>query len=175
MKDKEPDSIHEEDQPAGKPRGLILPLFLALVAAGAGAFLGLTVLGPGVGPVLAARAVHGPSGSRGTGHGGGHGEDTGSLHVLENLVVNPAGSEGTRYLLVSVAIEPVDKGMVAQLSSMDVSLRHTLLTTLGGKTVRDLSDISKRPQIVAELERSLEGIVGQGLIKRIYLPQYVIQ
>jgi flagellar basal body-associated protein FliL len=58
---------------------------------------------------------------------------------------------------------------------MDVSFRHTLLTTLGSRTVAELSDISMRPQIVAELRDSLEHVTGKGVIHRIYLPQYVIQ
>jgi flagellar basal body-associated protein FliL len=76
---------------------------------------------------------------------------------------------------VSVAIEPVDQEMVEHLASMDVSFRHTLLTTLGAKSVEELSDISMRPKIVAELQDSLESVAGRGIIHRIYLPQYVIQ
>ena len=173
MSEEPNEEILEEEAPPKKP-GLVVPLILALLAAGAGAAGGAMFLGPAVAPALAARAMDGGK-SKGGGHGGGHGEPAETLHVLENLVVNPASSEGTRYLLVSVAIEPVDQEMVEHLASMDVSFRHTLLTTLGAKTVEELSDISMRPKIVAELQDSLESVAGKGIIHRIYLPQYVIQ
>ena len=89
--------------------------------------------------------------------------------------MNPAESQGTRYLLVSVAIEPHDIDMVETLAGMDVTFRHMLLTTLGAKTVAELSDISRRPALVSELLDSLEHVVGKGTLHRIYLPQYVIQ
>ncbi len=165
----------QEDQEAPTKPGLLIPLLLAFVALGLGAVLGLTLLGPAVAPALAARAES--SGERGGsgGHGGGHGEPTATLHVLENLVVNPAGSEGTRYLLVSVAVEPAGPETVEDLAAMDVAFRHMLLTTLGSKTVPELTDIELRSRLVQELRDSLQSVAGPGTINRIYLPQYVIQ
>lgn len=171
-----PDETVPEEETPDKKKGPILPLVFAVLAAAVGGTLGVTLLGPAVAPGLAARAESGGGSSRG---GGGHGATASgpaeTLHILENLVVNPAGSEGTRYLLVSVAIEPEDQGMIDGLAALEVSCRHTLLTTFGSKTVEELSNISLRPQLVEELRDSLESVVGKGIIHRIYLPQYVIQ
>jgi flagellar FliL protein len=164
----------EEEAPTKKP-GLVLPLIIAVVAAAVGGALGVTLLGPAVAPSLAARAQSTEAPSKGGGHGATASGPAKTLHILENLVVNPAGSEGTRYLLVSVAIEPTDQGMIEDLAAMEVAFRHTLLTTFGAKTVAELSDISMRQQIVEELQDSLESLMGEGIIHRIYLPQYVIQ
>lgn len=164
-----------EGEASPKKTGIVLPLILALAAAAAGSGVGVIFLGPAVAPALAARAQEADSKPGGSGHGGSHGAPVETLHVMENLVVNPAGSEGTRYLLVSVAMEPVDPGMVEELAAMDVLFRHTLLTTLGSRTVAELSDITKRGEIVAELQDSLDHLIGEGVIHRVYLPQYVIQ
>jgi flagellar FliL protein len=158
-----------------KKKGLVLPLLLALVAAGAGGVVGTIVLGPAVAPWLAARAAESGKRSGGGGHGGGHGGEAQSMHQLENLVVNPAGSQGTRYLLISVAVEPEDPGMIEDLGAMDVPLRHEVLSILGAKTVEELADIEKRDALVEELKSGLARVVGDGVISRIYLPQYVIQ
>jgi flagellar FliL protein len=164
--------VTNEEQ-GGKKPGKMLPLVFALVAAGGGGALGTTFLGPAVAPALAARAENGGGGGHG---GGGHGSGpVETFHLLDNLVVNPAESEGTRYLLVSIAIEPNDQNMVETLASLDVSFRHKLLTILGSKTVEELSDIGHRSALVDELKGALESLVGKGTIHRIYLPQYVIQ
>jgi len=175
MADEQELNENAAEEEGGKKPGKVMPLVLALVAAGAGGAAGMTFLGPAVAPALAARAENGGGGGNGGGgHGGGHGAPVETFHLLDNLVVNPAESEGTRYLLVSIAIEPNDQGMVETLAGLDVSFRHKLLTILGSKTVAELSDIGHRAELVEELKEALESLVGKGTIHRIYLPQYVI-
>lgn len=174
MADNPEEEVVQEEAPSRKA-GMILPVLLAVLASGIGGTVGMTLLGPPVGNWMAARAAEG-GGKKSGGHGGGHGGGVApTLHILDNLVVNPAGSEGTRYLLVSVAIEPEDPSLVEELASLDVALRHGLLSFLGSKTVRELADISARDALVEEMKAVLSHEVGEDLIHRIYLPQYVIQ
>jgi flagellar FliL protein len=159
-----------------KRAGKILPVLLAVVASGVGGTLGMTLLSAPAGAWMAERASEGGGKKSSGGHGGGHGGGGAeTIHTLDNLVVNPAGSEGTRYLLVSVALEPVDPDMVEELALVDVALRHALLSFLGSKTVQELADITARDALVEEMKTALEHEVGEGMIHRIYLPQYVIQ
>ena len=135
----------------------------------------MTLMGPSVGSWMAERASEDGGKKKSRGGGGGHGGGgTTSFHIIENLVVNPAGSEGIRYLLVSVALEPEDPAMVEELALMDVALRHSLLSYMGSKTVKDLTEIGAREALVEEMMIVLEHEVGEGVIHRIYLPQYVI-
>ena len=175
MADNPEEEVVQEETPSRKA-GMILPVLLAVLASGIGGTVGVTLLGNPAGAWMAARAAEGGGKKKSGGHGGGHGGGAApTLHILDNLVVNPAGSEGTRYLLISVAIEPEDPSLVEELAAMDVALRHGLLSFLGSKTVRELSDISSREALVEEMKASLSHEVGEDLIHRIYLPQYVIQ
>ena len=159
-----------------KKAGMILPILLAVLASGIGGAVGVALLGPPTGAWMAAKASEEGGKKKSAGHGGGHGGGGAeTIYILDNLVVNPAGSEGTRYLLVSVALEPVDPAMTEALASLDVALRHGLLSFLGAKTVQELADISARDALVEEMKVALEHEVGEGIIHRIYLPQYVIQ
>lgn len=173
------ESVKGGEQSPGPLRGkggILLPVVLALMGSGLGGGMGAVMLGPPVGKWLVEReGGAGREGGRG-GHGGGHGGAAAPiLHVLENLVVNPAGSEGTRYLLISVALQPTDPKLVPQLAALDIPFRHSLLAYLGSKTVAELADIAGREVIVAEISALLEEIAGPGIISRIYLPQYVLQ
>lgn len=155
--------------------GLVLPLILALLASGVGGGVGAVFLGAPAGKWMAERKSEAAVGGGGGGHGRGHGSAAPALHVLENLVVNPAGSEGTRYLLISVALQPSNPKLVPQLAALDIPFRHSLLAYLGSKTVEELADIHRREALVAEISALLEEIAGPGIISRIYLPQYVLQ
>ena len=57
---------------------------------------------------------------------------TPSVHLLENLVLNPAGSGGSRFLLLSVAIEAGSSSMTTEFQARDAELRDIILTALGG-------------------------------------------
>ncbi len=166
----------EEGEAPRKKAGMILPILLAVLASGIGGTLGMTALGPAVGGWMAANASEDGGKKKKGGHGGGHGGGAAAtLHLLENLVVNPAESEGMRYLLISVAIEPQDPDLVEDIAAQDVAIRHVLLTFLGSKTVPELADIGERDALVEEMETLLAHELGEEMIHRIYLPQYVIQ
>lgn len=180
------EQLETEDEtppPASKAK---LPILIGLVAAGlaVGAGTGASVLGP-----MAARkmgktlpvatlsdslgdstseehSAEGETGKAGTGP---------SILLLENLVLNPAGSGGSRFLLLSVAIETSKAQTLEQLKTRDAELRDIVLTSLGTKTVDDLTDISLRDKFKSELQAQIEARFGKQSIKRLYFPQFVVQ
>lgn len=160
-------------------RGGVVPLLMvALIGLGGGGAVGAKMLGPTVAPVLAERAMHAPekkAKKKGGGHGGGYGDAASSLHVIDNLVVNPAQSAGTRFLLTSIAVEANDADQAEEISGRDMELRDVLITVLGSKTVNELTDVTQRPAIVEEILTALEGVLGHDVIHRIFIPQFVIQ
>jgi flagellar FliL protein len=98
-----------------------------------------------------------------------------SVHLLENLVLNPAGSGGSRFLLLSVAIETSSANTVTEFQARDAELRDIVLTALGSKTVDELTDISTREGIKAELLSAIGARFGKSVVKRLYFPQFVVQ
>lgn len=156
----------------GRRGGAVLTALVALVGLAGGGFAGASMLGPGLAPVLAERAMKPAGGKKGGGHGG---EASTSLHVIDNLVVNPARSGGTRFLLVSIAVDTHEPDMADVVASHDVELRDGLIMVLGSKTVDELTDVSLRPAITKEILKAVEKITGPGVVTRIYIPQFVIQ
>ncbi len=189
MSESPPDGAATEETAEGqKPKkGKKAVLIAALLGLGGGAAGGLVVLGPAIGTSMAASAPlpgaeaaadDGHGGGGDDGHGGGGAEGGGgadALHVIDNLVVNPSDSEGTRFLLASVALVPGDPGLGDELTARDVELRDALIRVLGGKTVDQLVDIGQRAALADELKAAVESIVGDHTIRRLFIPQYVIQ
>lgn len=95
--------------------------------------------------------------------------------TLDNLVLNPAASGGTRFLLLTLAMECTDAAGVTLLQSRDAELRDVVLSTLGGKTVDELADVSARDSIKTELITALNERFGKKTVVRLYFPQYVVQ
>jgi flagellar FliL protein len=162
------------------------------VGLGLGAGTGATVVGPATArslgytlpdSVLALLAqdsthadAHGDEHGGGDDHGGEGAASAGPAVVtLENLVLNPAGSGGARFLLLTVALECKDAAALATLQARDAELRDAVLTTLGVKSVEQLADIGVREQIKGDLLAALNERFGSKTVARVYFPQFVVQ
>lgn len=181
------------DAGAKKP-GPPLPLIGAAVGALVlGSVLGIFVLSPRFlssrQPADAATATaegekggHGEKGGEKakSSHGekkGGHGEkaEGGSVHRIENLIVNPSGSQGRRFLMMSVAIEVPDSKIEAQLREHDAQLRDAILGALEGQSINVITSLGGRDSVRAAIQRVVEPMVADAEYVRIYLPQFVLQ
>jgi len=104
------------------------------------------------------------------------GGGAGNQHLIDNLVLNPAGSGGSRFLMLATAIEFVDATQVEQTKARDAEVRDIVLRVLGSKTVEQLSEMANREAIKSELADSLGTLFKKkNAIRRIYFPQFVIQ
>jgi len=165
----------------GGPKGIIL---IAALVGGllAGATGGLFALGPMLakksGYVVAKHAADSTEAEGDGKHKGGEGkegETVSTVYVIDNVILNPAGSGGTRFLMLATAIDAKDPSVVEQMKARDAETRDVLLRVMGSKTVEELSDMQMREAIKKELTDSLGALFKKGAIRRIYFPQYVIQ
>ena len=177
------------EAPPSKIKALLPFAAALLVGLGAGAGSGLFVVGPALakgivptGAPVAAAAEGGHGEEAAKEEGGEHGEGKGEagakqVYTLDNLLLNPAESGGTRFLLLSVAFETADAALVEDMKNRDAELRDAVLVTVGAKSVEYLSDMSVRDSLKSEL-RAVAGKLfpkKQAVIRRIYFPQFVIQ
>jgi len=179
-----PDPQTEADAPAPGGFKAKLPL-IALVAVGlaVGGGTGAKLIGPMMAKKMgrgssaaqesASHAADSAATADSTEKGGANG--TPSVHLLENLVLNPSGSGGSRFLLLSVAIETNAASTATDFQARDAELRDIILTALGGKTVDQLTDITTREGIKTELQTAIGSRFGKNAVKRLYFPQFVVQ
>ena len=98
-----------------------------------------------------------------------------AVHLLENLVLNPASSGGSRFLLLTVAIEAGNAKAAEDFKGRDAELRDIILTSLGVKTVEELTEIARREQFKTELKTAINEKFGKKAVKSLYFPQFVVQ
>lgn len=182
--DEQPEIEAGTEEPAAESKAK-LPILIGLVAVGlaVGGGTGASIVGPMVAKKMgkvaqvstAADSAEAESGeSAGSGEAGKEGSAA-TILLLENLVLNPAASGGSRFLLLSVAIEVSKAATLEQLKTRDAELRDIVLTSLGTKTVDELTDISQRDRFKSELQALIEARFGKQTIKRLYFPQFVVQ
>jgi flagellar FliL protein len=167
-----------EPAPAAAPgRKLTLPIIIAagLIVGGAA---GALVLGPRIARARTAskdaKSSAKPLDSLASGEHAISLPDA-PVHLIDNLVLNPAGSGGTRFLLASVGLQTTSAAANDIVTKRDVEARDVVLAVLGAKHVEDLAEITNREKIKIELKNALDSLFGPGVVRRIYFPQFVIQ
>ena len=171
-----PDANAPQGAPASKMPLIMVIAVGLLVGAGVGAF----VAGPAITAKLhgAPAAEHAANKAEGghEGKGGKEGKEPGKvLRVVDNLVLNPAGTDGARYLMLTAAFEVKDAAAEEMLKTRDAEVRDVLISRFGLKTVEELTDITKREALKAEVLGILTPLFPPGTLKHVYFPQFVIQ
>jgi flagellar FliL protein len=167
----------EQPTPEAKPKKkLALPiLIVAGVAIGGG--LGALVLGPRIARArqVAADSTAKPKAADSLAAGEHGAAAEAPVHLIDNLVLNPAGSGGTRFLLASVGLQTASAAANDIITKREVEARDVVLAVLGAKHVEDLAEIENRDRIKNELKAAMDSLFGPGVVRRIYFPQFVIQ
>lgn len=166
---------------AEKKRGMSVPVLIVatlvgvIVGGGAGAFA--------AGPLLAKRVVASmhlvEAGAVASApHGAAPATDSaasGAVHRVENLLVNPAQTGGSRLLMLSVALEVEDETRIERLVERDAQVRDAIMGVLGRKNVVELVDMDARPDIKEEITVAVDSAVGGPTVRGIFFPVYVLQ
>lgn len=154
-----------------KSRMMMIAIIGLCIVAGGGA--GVFAVAPLMGGTHADPVAE-EAGEKASGHGK-HGSSGPHVHSVANLVLNPLNTNGTRFLLVSAAFEVRDAELIRQMEGRDSELRDLLNRTLGSRTVEELSDLAQREPLRAEIQEQMEEMFGVGSVRKVYLPQFVIQ
>ena len=147
---------------------LIIPL-LALVL-GVGTTFWLTQFGPLAGSANAAELAEGDS------EPDPEPVEYGAFAELDGIVVNPAGTDGRRYLMIKVGVEAESEKTLARLDELKPAAVDAVIGLLSAQPVERLVDITKRDSIKAEVHARFDEMLGEdGPLSRIYFTQYVMQ
>lgn len=94
---------------------------------------------------------------------------------LTKLVVNVAGTMGSRYLLASVTLVGSTPDFRSKVEASDAQLRDMACGLLSVKTIADLEKPGARNMIRNELLTGFNHSLGSTLVKEIYITEFAIQ
>ncbi len=149
----------------------------------------------------AAQSGHGDAGSDAA-HGGGHGEpadshakdaggdgaakDAKDSHgkssgkkkqnvPITKVIVNVAGSMGTRYLMTSFTLVGTQNDFKTMIEENKDQLLDLANTAMASKTISDLEKPGSRNQLRSELISIFNNALGSGLVQEIYFTEFAVQ
>lgn len=95
---------------------------------------------------------------------------------LEVIVVNPAGTDGLRFLSTQVFLGLSDVKVEAFITSHNLvpRINDTLVSIFASKTISDL-DPSRHPKLKDEIKRRLNRFLGENAVLEVYFQSFVLQ
>ncbi|MCB1059363.1 MAG: flagellar basal body-associated FliL family protein [Calditrichaeota bacterium] len=177
-KPKQPEAAEEQAEPKKKS-----PLMKYLIIAGiliaqtaAAYFIQKTIFFPDqhsdTEQVAEEEGGHGEE----AGEEGGHGESAGgSIALLDEIIVNPAGTGGRRFLSTVVGLTLKDPKLEETVAAQMPIIRDAAITLLSSKSLDQLASIGYRDSLRSELVATINGLVKEEPVTGVVFSTYVLQ
>ena len=110
------------------------------------------------------------------GHGGKKESAEGSfLYAIKDIVVNPAGTGGSRFLSVSFGFELKSRTLETDFESREALVRDALITILSSKTVAQLTDTKQKEIMRYQIKKRLADLFQTKDLEAVYYTDFVLQ
>ena len=111
---------------------------------------------------------------------GGHGAPEGGAkseggYRVENVVVNLAGTMGTRYLKASFLVTGKDPKLIAKFDAAKPQIGDVTLAVLSSLTLADLEEPASKNIIRERLVDAYNGVFGSKVADNLYFSDFVVQ
>jgi len=169
VEEKEIEAKEEDKSEPKEKRSMVRPIlfiavFVALLAGGFFAWKGGVVAkltGAPVGGVKTAESKKS--------------QEMGPVYNLETFLVNLNEPQGKRYLKAKVSLELDSEDVQVELEKRLPQIRDAVLTMLSSKTYSDISDLTGKYQLRAELISMINSYLKTGKIANVYFTDFIVQ
>lgn len=196
MSDAPEEKPAEKNPGSGKPAGGLLPMLIAIVLAPVlswcvGKFLLVPQIETQIKAQFAAsleqagKTEHGEPDSsavahtpkKGSSSGGGHGGKSGapSRPKFEDLTVNIAGTQGTRYLKVSFNVEGKNAAANDKIDKRYQELVDASITILSSLTMPELDNPGSKAVVRGRLIAAFNDLLKAPLVEQVFFSDFVVQ
>ncbi len=111
-------------------------------------------------------------------HGGGDSEEGGgedNIYTIKDIIVNPAGTGGSRFLSVSFAFDLESAEEKAAFEAREPIIRDALITILSSKSVIQLTDSKQKEIIRYQIKKRIKKLMNTDELAGVYYTDFVLQ
>ncbi len=104
-----------------------------------------------------------------------HGSSQALIHEISNIVVNPAGTGGSRFLSASFGFELESPELEAAFTAREIIIRDALITILASKTVAQLTDPKQKEVVRYQIKKRISQLMHTDELGAVYFTDFVLQ
>lgn len=98
-----------------------------------------------------------------------------NIYMLNDLVINPAASNGSRYVAMSIGLGVIEEKALDELQNREIQVRDAVNMLLSQKTLSKFIDIKERGALKQEILETINDKMVDYKVESIYFTEYVIQ
>ena len=98
-----------------------------------------------------------------------------NVFVVKDIIVNPAGTNGTRFLLMTIGFEVSSPETQKELETKEIQVRDALTTILCTKSLEELASTERREELRTQIADRIAGVIKRGSLTSVYFSKFIIQ
>ncbi len=99
----------------------------------------------------------------------------GEFFEIKDLVINPAGTLGRRYLVLELGLETHEPQLLVEAESKTIWIRDAVIVLLTAKPSDELLDITRRDALKREILDTVNSKLTTGKFEKLYFTKYIMQ
>jgi len=103
------------------------------------------------------------------------GVEAGDIFMMDNIIVNPAGTGGTRFLSASIGFELESARAGDIMSAREAVVRDALITILSSQSIPELTDFKQRERLRKLIKLRVAKLLKTEDIGAVYFTEFVLQ
>lgn len=96
------------------------------------------------------------------------------IFLIEDIIVNPANTQGQQLLLSSVAFDVPEEAFQKELEKKQILVKDLIISILASKSISQLSNVSFKDSLRIEISEKVQETVGNMKINKVYFSKYII-
>ncbi len=97
------------------------------------------------------------------------------IYSVEDIIVNPAQTDGKRLLLATVGFDLGSEEQKTDLKNKEVLVKDIIISTLSSKTLPQLNDSGYKDTLKTEISQKVMQHIPDLKLNNIYFSKYIIQ
>jgi len=155
-----------ENKPAKKSSPLLIYLSIAVAMVVIGYFAGTHFLGSAEKTVAGEEAAEAPEEVI---------NHDAEIVTIDDIIVNPSGTGGTRFLSTSIGFEVSSKEAAEMFEKRIAIIKDALITILGAKSLEQLSDPKEKEITRYQIKKRVEQLLNTDNLEGVYFTTFVLQ
>jgi flagellar protein FliL len=97
------------------------------------------------------------------------------IYMAEDLVINPANTDGKRFLLSTLGFDVASDENMKEMKEKDVLLKDAVNSVMSSKNFTQLANMAFRDTLRTEITKRLGQLMPKVKINTIYFSKYILQ
>lgn len=96
------------------------------------------------------------------------------IYSIDDIIINPAGTEGKKVLLLSIAFDLNTEKDKKEFEEKTILLKDVVNSIGGSKNLTQLNNIAYRDTLRSEIVKGINSVIHEVKVNRVYFSKFII-